>query len=367
MHREIQIKQFPIVTTHWWPKTRNERFVWENEQYLYRFLPLVHNHVQVIWVHTHPVCDVCVCARSGSRCIHTGRRRQRLTEGVSEAWCWRAVIVTTTNHILLWCCMNGIGYLHEAIWFADASVGAWKVEKLSTSAASSASEATRRDGPTIQFGKAWRDSIQSQREALTPTPRVNGALVCVSAGKRWKWSLVRIRHSLPERAHTHVTHRMCVHTQITWTWLCTRGKKLYKYCSFSHTNRSFRVLGHQCVVTMGNCLIWISLCMFFSPLIETVTYTCHYMTDRLERFDQGWTGTKNRPWHFLVQAAHHHHIIYIYIWYTLPFKSFWTVRFFNIFFKEVSSVHQACICLIQNTAKTVILWNVLIFKIYFKM
>ncbi len=53
MHREIQIKQFPIVTTHWWPKTRNERFVWENEQYLYRFLPLVHNHVQVIWVHTH--------------------------------------------------------------------------------------------------------------------------------------------------------------------------------------------------------------------------------------------------------------------------------------------------------------------------
>ncbi len=143
-----------------------------------------------------------------------------------------------------------------------------------------------------------------------------------------------------------------VHTQITWTWLCTRGKKRYKYCSFSHTNRSFRVLGqwfsnlswvppttayfvclphlthliqlisslvesarlkmgvayegdiqnvwwlgvprtglrtivlgHQCVVTMGNCLIWISLCMFFFPLIETVTYTCHYMTDRLERFD----------------------------------------------------------------------------------
>ncbi len=123
MHREIQIKQFPIVTTHWWPKTRNERFVWENEQYLYRFLPLVHNHVQVIWVRTHIRCVTCVCARSGSRCIHTGRRRQRLTEGVSEAWC------------------------------------------------------------------------------------------------------------------------------------------------------------------VGNCLIWISLCMFFFPLIETVTYTCHYMTDSLERFD----------------------------------------------------------------------------------
>ncbi len=62
MHREIQIKQFPIVTAHWWPKTRNERFVWENEQYLYCFLPLVHNHVQVIWVHTRIRCVTCVRA-----------------------------------------------------------------------------------------------------------------------------------------------------------------------------------------------------------------------------------------------------------------------------------------------------------------
>ncbi len=102
----------------------------------------------------------------------------------------------------------------------------------------------------------------------------------------WKVaSAPRFRHALRQAlTHTHVTHRMWC-TQITWIWLCTRGKKRYKYCSFSHTKRSFRVLGHQCVVTMGNCLIWISLCMFFFPLIETVTYTCHYMTDRLERFD----------------------------------------------------------------------------------
>ncbi len=76
MHREIQIKQFPIVTTHWWPKTRNERFVWENVQYLYRFLPLVHNHVQVIWVRTHIWCVTCVCVCSGSPCIHMGHQRQ---------------------------------------------------------------------------------------------------------------------------------------------------------------------------------------------------------------------------------------------------------------------------------------------------
>ncbi len=135
-------------------------------------------------------------------------------------------MVTTTNHILLWCCMNWIGYLHEAIWLADASIGAWKVVSttLQTRPPSSVSQSVR-------------------------------------------------------------THTGCVCTQITWTWLCTRGKKRYKYCSFSHTNRSFRVLGHQCVITMGNCLILISLCMFFFPLIETDTYTCHYMTDRLERFD----------------------------------------------------------------------------------
>ncbi len=143
MHREIQIKQFPIVTTHWWPKTRNERFVWENKQYLYCFLPLVHNHVQVIWVRTHIRCVTCVCARSGSRCIHTGRRRQRLTEGVSEAWCWPTVIVTTTNHILLWCCMNGIGYLHEAIWLADASVKRWRDAPCECSVSQSARAHTR--------------------------------------------------------------------------------------------------------------------------------------------------------------------------------------------------------------------------------
>ncbi len=172
--------------------------MWENEQYLYRFYLLYTTMSK--WsecAHTSGVWRVC--ARSGSRCIHTGRRRQRLTEGVSEAWCWRAVIVTTTNHILLCCCMNGIGYLHEAIWLADASV----------------------------------------QHHASDTPSV----------KRWRRRPVWMQHE-PERAHTHVTHRMCVRTQITWTWLCTRGKKRYKYCSFSHTNRSFRVLGHQCVVTM---------------------------------------------------------------------------------------------------------------------
>ncbi len=165
MHREIQIKQFPIVTTHWWPKTRNERFVWENEQYLYRFFTSCTQPCPSdLSAHTHPVCDVCVRAlwltlhshRASASTLDGGRvwsvvltqlrgiflledahchrscrfwtvysrimmtsfkqtrllscivflyersmypfhssvtRRQCLTEGVSEAWCWRNFVV----------------------------------------------------------------------------------------------------------------------------------------------------------------------------------------------------------------------------------------------------------------------------------
>ncbi len=227
MHREIKIKQFPIVITHWWPKTRNERFVWENEQYLYSFLPLVHNHVQVIWVRTHIRCVMCVCARSGSSASTLDGRRV-----------WSVVLTrrhsyNNQSHTSL--------VLHELDW-----VFAW--------------------GDLIGWCLRWR--LKS--------------CVCTTLQTRPPSS---VDADEPEPAHTHTSHTGCVCTQITWTWLCTRGKKLYKYCSFSHTNRSFRVLGHQCVVTMGKCLILISLCMFFFPLIETDTYTCHYTTDRLERFD----------------------------------------------------------------------------------
>ncbi len=172
---------------------------------------------------THIRCVTCVCARSGSR----------LMEGVSEAWCWRN--------------------------FSSANGGISQSDRLM--------------------------QIPNPVHA-TPEKYVIGC--CNYDGA----SAPRFRHALrqaltptSQSARTHTSHTGCVRTQITWTWLCTRGKKRYKYCSFSHTNRSFHVLGHQCVVTMGNCLILISLCMFFFPLIETVTYTCHYMTDRLERFD----------------------------------------------------------------------------------
>ncbi len=192
MHREIQIKHFPIVTTHWWPKTRNERFVWENEQYLYRFFPLVHNHVQVIWVHTHPVCDTCVRALWLVG-VNTWRRAC-LKRGADATF--QAPTEASANQI---------ASCKYPIQFMQHQISMWLVVVTMTACQHHASD----------------------------TPSV----------KRWR------RRAEP--AHTHTSHTGCVHTQITWTWLCTRGKKRYKYCSFSHTNRSFRVLGHQCVVRWG--------------------------------------------------------------------------------------------------------------------
>ncbi len=159
MHREIQIKQFPIVTTHWWPKTRNEWFVWENEQYLYRFLPLVQNHVQVIWVHTHIRCVTCVCALWLTLHSH-GASASTLDGG--RVWS----VVLTRRHSY-----NNQSHtslvLHERDW-----VFAW--------------------GDLIGWRLRWRlkscvsTTLQTRlRQALTPTS---------------------------QSARTHVTHRMCAHS-----------------------------------------------------------------------------------------------------------------------------------------------------------
>ncbi len=205
------------------PKTRNERFVWENKPYLYRFY-LLYTTMSKWSECTHIRCVMCVCARSGSSA-------STLDGGRVEEWCWRN--------------------------FSSANGGISQSDRL-----------MQIPNPVHANTREVCDGCCNYAGASAP---------CFRHALRQRW-----RRRARARAHAS-PHRMCVH-QITWTWLCTRGKKRYKYC-FSHTKRSFRVLGHQCVVTMGNCLIWISLCMFFFPLTETVSYTCHYMTDRLERFD----------------------------------------------------------------------------------
>ncbi len=185
----------------------------------------------------HPVCDVCV--RALWLTLHSHGASASTLEG-GRVWS----VVLTRRHSY-----NNQSHtslvLHEQDW-----VLAW--------------------GDLIGWRLRWRlKSCVSTTLQTRPPSSVDADAPCEC--------------SVSQSARTHTG---CVCALRSLGHGCVQEvKKRYKYCSFSHTNRSFCVLGHQCVVTMGNCLIWISLCMFFFSLIETITYTCHYMTDRLERFD----------------------------------------------------------------------------------
>ncbi len=80
MHREIQIKQFPIVTTHWWPKTRNERLCEKTNSIYIVFTSCTQPCPSEMRCAQHIRCVTCVCVCDV--CVRA------LTEGVSEAWCW---------------------------------------------------------------------------------------------------------------------------------------------------------------------------------------------------------------------------------------------------------------------------------------
>ncbi len=54
-------------------------------------------------------------------------------------------------------------------------------------------------------------------------------------------------------------------------------------------------------------------------------------------------GQKNRPWHFLVQAAHHHHFIYIYI-----YKYIYIFFFIIIFFYYITDFYTLKILMFKN-------------------
>ncbi len=173
MHREIQIKQFPIVTTHWWPKTRNERFVWENEQYLYHFLPLVHNHVQVHESH---------------ECAHAS--------GV-----WRV-------------CAHALAH---AAFTRGVGVNAWRRACLKRGADATFQAPTEASANQIASCKYPIPFMQHQRSmwlvVVTMTARQYHASDTPSV-KRWRRRPVWMQRE-PERAHTHVTHRMRVRTHVT--------------------------------------------------------------------------------------------------------------------------------------------------------
>ncbi len=127
----------------------------------------------------------------------------------------------------------------RALWLVG--VNAWRRTCLKRGADATFQAPTEASANQIASCKYPIQFMQHQRSmwlvVVTMTARQHHASDTPSV-KRWR------RRA---RARQHTSHTGCVCTQITWTWLCTRGKKRYKYCSFSHTNRSFRVLGHQCV------------------------------------------------------------------------------------------------------------------------
>ncbi len=102
-----------------------------------------------------------------------------------------------------------------------------------------------------------------------------------------------------------------------------RGKKWYKYCSVSCTDRLFHVLRPQCIVTSRRVNLVLSVYVFFS-LKAVGPIDCHYITDRLQRFELkifvcvllkkqshlhlGWPGGKQINIKFSIWVNYHFNI-----------------------------------------------------------
>ncbi len=146
--------------------------------------------------HTHPVCDVCVRALWPVGV-------NALTEGVSEAWCWRNF--SSAN--------GGVSQLDRLMQIPNP-VHATPEKYVSGCCNYDGASAPR-----------FRHAL---RQALTPTPRVNAAWARARAHTRYTHT----------HTHTHTRHTpdVCVHSD---------HLDMVVHLEFSHTNRSFRVLGHQ--------------------------------------------------------------------------------------------------------------------------
>ncbi len=208
MHREIQINQFPIVTTHWWPKTRNERFVWENEQYLYRFYLLYTTMSKWSECSTHIrcvtcvlcVCVTCVCARALAHAAFT-----------------RGVVVNAWRRA---CLKRG----------ADATFQA------STEASANQIASCKYPIPFMQHQRSmWLVvvTMTARQHHASDTPSV----------KRWRRRArarahTRHTHTSQTHTHTHVTHTHVTHTHVTHTHTHTQTSHTHTHVTHTHTHVS---------------------------------------------------------------------------------------------------------------------------------
>ncbi len=83
-------------------------------------------------------------------------------------------------------------------------------------------------------------------------------------------SMVHLTDSWRNARRRRVTCRLlCKRAQDSWTVRRIRGKKRYKYCSVSCTNRSFRVFRPQCIVTSHRFSFgFVCVCFFLSQICE---------------------------------------------------------------------------------------------------
>ncbi len=78
----------------------------------------------------------------------------------------------------------------------------------------------------------------------------------------------------------HVTRRMLCMSSGQLDSACIRSKKLYKYCSVSRTNRSFRVSGQQYIVTSSRVsLEFFCACFFLLSKILCPLTGIKWLTD----------------------------------------------------------------------------------------
>ncbi len=158
MHREIQIKPFPIVTTHWWPKTRNERFVWEtNSIYIVFYLLYTTMSKWSECTHTSGVWRVCARALAHAA----------FTRGVNA---WRRA-----------CLKRG----------ADANFQA------PTEASANQIASCKYPIPFMQHQRSMWLAMTARQHHTSDMPSV----------KRWRPVWMQRE---PERAHTHTSHTGCV-------------------------------------------------------------------------------------------------------------------------------------------------------------
>ncbi len=115
MHREIQIKQFPIVTTHWRAVCVRKRTV-----FILFFTSCTQPCPSDLSAHTHPVCDVC--ARALWLTLHSHGASPSMLDG-GRVWS----VVLTRRHSY-----NNQSHtslvLHERDWvFAWGDLIGWRL------------------------------------------------------------------------------------------------------------------------------------------------------------------------------------------------------------------------------------------------